>query len=344
MEHGPLFYLASWILAITFSTAALFLAIRVPFFQKNIERQEPNRSTVSAISLRLGGFFSAGVFLILLLGDPRLEHTESFAAIGMGTLAIMLFSLADDMRHVSWPWHIGFQILLGVLLFTSGLALEIGVYFPALASLDDMAFTSLALLLFWLILVMNALNWSDGIDGLMPGVAAVSFATLFLLSLRPEVNQPTVAILSIMLFGLALSLLFFNWHPARILAGTGGAYFFGFTLAVLGLYAGMKIATLFLVLIVPVFDALFVIARRILIGHSPFQPDREHLHHLLQLRGWSASQVSATYLLLTAAMALLALTLEEESKLAFFVSSGALIVLVSLFLHFSLVKAQNNPV
>lgn len=340
MEHGPMFYLSSWLLALLFSATALFLAFKAPFLRKIRERKEGYRSTASSIGFRLGGFFLAGIFLLLLLGDSRLEHTESFIAFFIGTTAIMVFSLADDLAHVAWPWHLGFQILLGILLFTSGLKIEIGTYFPGLSALDDGLLTGLFLVLVWLLLIMNALNWADGIDGLMPGVAAISFGVLFLLALRPEVNQPAVAILSIMLFGLSLSLLFFNWYPARILAGTGGAYFFGFALAVLGLYAGMKIATLFLVLVVPVFDALFVIVRRICLGHSPFQPDQEHLHHLLRLRGWSVSQVAAAYLFFTTCLALLALSFEEEKKLIFFISSGILIILASSTLHFSLMRAK----
>ncbi|MFA9262630.1 MAG: MraY family glycosyltransferase [Undibacterium sp.] len=338
MEHGPLFYLSSWSLGLVLSIFSLALGLRLPFFRERVVRTETARTRSFPRSYRLGGFFLAAVFLFLLFLDARLEHTDAFIALCVGSVAIMAFSLADDFTHILWPWHIGFQLLLGSLLFFSGMRFQVGTYFLQLSYLDESALVGVVLVLIWTILVMNALNWSDGIDGLMPGVSAVSFGTLFLLSLRPEVNQPTVAILSIILFALSLSLLFFNWYPARILAGTGGAYFFGFTLAALGLYAGMKIATLFLVLAVPVFDAAFVIIRRFARGQSLFQPDEEHLHHLLRSLGWSADKISLAYLSLTLFMGALALSIEGERKLEFFVLVGSLIGIVTLALHLYLGK------
>lgn len=338
MEHGPLFYLTSWFLGLILSASVIALSLKIPFFQKIVERDEPDRNQLLPRGYRLGGLLLAVVFLALLIADTRIERTDPFIALCIGSIAIIAFSLADDFTHISWPWHLTFQCLLGGLLFLSGMKFQINVYFPQLSLVDGIAWLSLIMVVVWVVLVMNALNWADGIDGLMPGVAAISFGTLFLLSLRPEVNQPTVAILSIVLSALSLSLLLFNWYPARILAGTGGAYFFGFMLAALGLYAGMKIATIFLVLVVPFFDALFVIIRRFLRRQSLFRPDEGHLHHLLRSFGWSASKISVTYLALTLLMSVLALSISDEQKLVSFVLAGGLIGLVIWALHYLLGK------
>jgi UDP-GlcNAc:undecaprenyl-phosphate GlcNAc-1-phosphate transferase len=157
-----------------------------------------------------------------------------------------------------------------------------------------------------------------------------------MLALRPEVNQPTMAILSMTLLGLSLGLLFFNWYPAKILSGTGGAYFFGFALATLALYAGTKVATLLIVLAIPVFDALFVLVRRLVEGHSPFLPDEAHLHHLLLARGWHPALIASTYLLVTALLGLLALALQDGSKVLAFAATGLLLAAATAALHWSL--------
>ncbi|MFZ1654586.1 MAG: MraY family glycosyltransferase [Candidatus Moraniibacteriota bacterium] len=335
MDHGAFFYLVSWCLALGFALALLWSIRRIPFFRASYERWESGRTGVVPRYRRLGGAVLVSIFLLLLLADRRFEWTAPLVTLWIGSLAILWFSLVDDLSHIAWPWHLAFQILLSLLVYSAGMRLDVGQYLgqwqndpaPVLAALGVVA---------WVLVIMNAINWADGTDGLMPGIALLSFSTLFVLALRPEVNQPTIAILAVILSGLALGLLFFNWHPARILAGTGGAYFFGFTLAVLALYAGMKVATLLLVLAIPVLDALIVVARRLVLGRSPFLPDQAHLHHLLLARGWQPTTIAFAFLTVTGLMALLALSLEGGSKAVVFLIAGVLLTLLTLVLHASL--------
>lgn len=333
MEHGPLFYLVSWSGALLLSVLALAVITSIPYFRDPVLRREAGREQLAPRAYRFGGALLASIFLGILFFDYRLEWNPPFVALWIGSLAIIIFSLADDFKHVSWPWHLAFQVLLGALVYSAGMQLEMGSY-RMLGELGSLI--GLVGVVAWVVLIMNAVNWSDGTDGLMPGVALLSFGTVFLLTLRPEVNQPTVAILSVTLLGLSLGLLLFNWYPAKILSGTGGAYFFGFVLAVLALYAGMKVATLLLVLAVPVFDALFVLARRIAHGRSPFFPDREHLHHLLLARGWQPSSVAAAYLTVTGLMGLLALSVEDSGKVIGFCIAGGVLIAVTFRLQTSL--------
>lgn len=335
MGHGPDFYLVSWAVALALAVIVLFLITHTPVFRRLIVRHEMGRDDAFPGYYRFGGAILAALFLILLTSDTRLEWNAPFIALCIGSLAIIAFSFADDFGHVAWPWHLSFQALLGVLVFSSGMRFDIHSYFQNMPS-DWPAMLSLIGIVTWVVLIMNALNWVDGTDGLMPGIAAFSFGTIFMLALRPEVNQPTIAILSLTLFGLSLGLLFFNWHPAKILAGTGGAYFFGFALATIALYAGTKVATLLMVLAIPVFDALFVLVRRLIEGHSPFLPDKAHLHHLLLARGWHPTLIASMYLLLTALLGLLALALQDGSKALAFTSTGLLLAAATTVLHWSL--------
>lgn len=335
MEHGPLFYLSSWMAALLLTVTVFSLITRLPFFRHRVVRHEAGRDGVFPIYYRLGGAILAILFLMLIASDSRLEWSAPFLALGVGSLGIIAFSVADDISHVVWPWHLFFQLLLGTLIFSSGIRPDVHSYFPGMMS-DWPIGISLISIMVWVVLIMNALNWVDGTDGLMPGIAALSFGTIFTLALRPEVNQPTVAILSVILLGLSIGLLCFNWYPAKILAGTGGAYFFGFALATLALYAGTKVATLLMVLAIPVFDALFVLVRRLVEGRSPFLPDEAHLHHLLLARGWHPVTIALTYLMLTALLGLLALALQDGNKALAFGFTGLLLIVVSLALHLSL--------
>lgn len=340
MQHGAWFYFIPWLVAFNLMLVTLWGVKQITWFRAPIRRVEDSRTSVAPRYYRLGGMIAAGIFVCLLLIDGRLERHSAYLALVIGTLAVMLFSLADDFWHVRWPWHLLFQTLLGGVVLTAGLHFEVGQYFHILAGLGIAA--SIGSIV-WVMFVMNVINWADGSDGLMPGVVSISFLAIFLLALRPEVNQPTIALLAVMLLGLALGLALFNWYPARFLAGTGGAYFFGYALAVLGLYAGMKVATLLLVLAVPVFDAVFVIARRVLRGHSPFLPDTEHFHHLLLARGWSARRIATVYLLVTGALGLLALSFQGIQKALLFLFVGLLLLALTLSLLGRTKQLQNSP-
>jgi len=109
---------------------------------------------------------------------------------------------------------------------------------------------------------MNAINWVDGLDGVAGGITFIGVLSVFFLSQRENVNQPPITIISAILLGSLAAFLIFNFHSAKIMAGTSGSMFMGFILAILAIFAGAKIATTFLVLTIPIIDALWVIGQR----------------------------------------------------------------------------------
>ncbi|EKD58925.1 MAG: glycosyl transferase family 4 [uncultured bacterium] len=171
----------------------------------------------------------------------------------------------------------------------------------------------------WIVFIMNAMNWIDGVDGASGGVTFIGAVTIFFLSLRPEVNQPPVAIITSALLGALGAFLFFNFYPAKILAGTSGAIFMGFILAIMAVFAGAKIATTLLVLSIPIIDALWVVSQRYLSGHSIFLPDKKHLHFRLLDAGWSHRSICFFYYAITIIISFIALNTYALGKiLAFF--------------------------
>jgi UDP-GlcNAc:undecaprenyl-phosphate GlcNAc-1-phosphate transferase len=169
--------------------------------------------------------------------------------------------------------------------------------------------------IFWLIGFINAVNWLDGMDGLAGGVGAVASLTMFLLATSALVNQPPLAVMAIALCGALVGFLAFNGYPARIYMGTSGAYFLGFLLAVLAIFAGGKIATAFLVMGFPLLDAFWVIVERLRRGSSPFVGgDRSHLQYNLLDRGWSERRVVFFICLLSALFGAVALYFQGLAK------------------------------
>jgi UDP-N-acetylmuramyl pentapeptide phosphotransferase/UDP-N-acetylglucosamine-1-phosphate transferase len=183
---------------------------------------------------------------------------------------------------------------------------------------------------FWIVGMMNTMNWIDGLDGLASSVTVVSCAVLFAHTYFWPRHDPqfTISILPLALGAAVLGFLPFNWHPSRIILGDAGANFLGFALAVMSIIGGAKIATALLALGLPVLDVAWVIFSRIANGRSPLGADRGHLHHRLLDRGWSQAKIVLFVAAVSVVFGLAALVLPSRGyKLGAMVALG--IVLLS---------------
>lgn len=295
------------------------------------------RSRLSGVSPRSGGVALVVAFIVAVLSDGHLVVDRVLAVLLAVLLVVFLFGLADDRRRFSWRIQLVFQVSATLALFLGGVAIQSiglpggGAWFlhPELSW-----WPSLPLTVVWLLFIVNAVNWSDGVDGSAGSVALVGFLAIFFLALRPEVDQPPTAILALAAAGATLGFLVFNFPPARIIAGTSGAYFWGLLLGTLAVFSGTKIATTLLVLALPALDAVWVTVDRWRSGVSVFQGDRErHLHYRLRRAGWSDRRIAVTYFLVAASAAVLALDLRPYGKLWLFVSCGAGMLLASSWLR-----------
>lgn len=146
----------------------------------------------------------------------------------------------------------------------------------------------------YIFVVTKTMDTIDGVDGLAAGIAAISAATLSVMATYE--GQPRVALIAAAVGGASLGFLRHNYNPAKIIMGTGGAYVLGFTLACLSIVGALKTAAALAILIpilvfgVPIFDAFFVIIRRIMSGQPITQADKRHVHHTLLGRGLSQRQ------------------------------------------------------
>ncbi|MBV8331969.1 MAG: undecaprenyl/decaprenyl-phosphate alpha-N-acetylglucosaminyl 1-phosphate transferase [Candidatus Eremiobacteraeota bacterium] len=144
------------------------------------------------------------------------------------------------------------------------------------------------LTLLWYVSLMNAINFLDGLDGLLAGVAAISSLFLFVISVVHA--NPVVALVVIALAGAALGFLPFNFNPARIFLGDAGSLFIGYVFATVSIIGASKTAIAVslivpvLVLALPILDTAAAIVRRATAGKRITEADRGHFHHQLIFR------------------------------------------------------------
>jgi len=180
----------------------------------------------------------------------------------------------------------------------------------------------------WLLIVVNALNMLDGLDGLAAGTVSIFSVILFILSLFVIVNQPSTAMMAILLLGTMIGFLLWNWHPAKIFMGDAGSNMLGFIVGTLAIISGAKLATVALVLGFPLLDLAWATWRRLKQGHSPFVADREHLHHRLLDARVSHRNVVFIILMVSAVFGVVSLLSGTWAKLIALVGVAILMIIL----------------
>jgi UDP-GlcNAc:undecaprenyl-phosphate/decaprenyl-phosphate GlcNAc-1-phosphate transferase len=180
---------------------------------------------------------------------------------------------------------------------------------------------------FWIVGMINTVNFLDGLDGLAAGVTAIVSMVLFVHMYR--VGQYSVSLLPLALLGATLGFLPFNAHPARVFMGSSGSFFLGYAVATLSIVAGARMATVLLVMAIPILDVAWLIWVRWRHKDSVGIGDRRHLHYRLLDLGLSQRQVVAAYCSLSGAFGLLALSLSSRPfKLLALVLLGVVILAI----------------
>jgi UDP-GlcNAc:undecaprenyl-phosphate GlcNAc-1-phosphate transferase len=286
---------------------------------------------------RIGGVAIISSFVIVFLFS-RIVLTSEWQAILIGSIGILLFGLLDDFKNLSWKKQLFFQLFLAFILIWFGFEVN-RVTFSG-NELFSLAFwqinffgktfflVSSFFIVVWSIVLINAVNWLDGSDGILSIAGILSLIAVFGVSLRPEVNQPALAIISLIAIGSLGGFLIYNFPKARIEAGTSGSYFVGFLLASLAIVAGTKISTTMVILILPVTDFIWVIIDRIKEGQSIFSKDnkKRHLHYRLMKKGFSSRQIFLIYtLFLSLALLISFFVINQTQKVLLLIAEFSMI-------------------
>lgn len=294
-------------------------------------RNEGDRARLS----RLGGgvlfiSFTGTVLAAQLLEVPRHDAEEPLRLTGLllGALVIFVTGLLDDWLELKPQWWFAGQLLAAGIAIHHLIFIE-GFNNPLTgAQTPEWPFAiTIAISLLWIIGMTNTINFLDGLDGLSHGVVFIAACVLFLNSaILLEPPQLSVSLLPLALMGATLGFLVHNFYPARIFAG-GGAYLLGYLIACLSIIGGAKMATVLMVMALPILDAIWQVVNRILTGRSPFRGDRGHAHHRLLDLGFSQRQIVLGYYLFCTGFGTLTLLLESRSfKLISLVLLTAIVV------------------
>lgn len=215
-------------------------------------------------------------------------------------LGILVVGMRDDVHPLSAKVQMAVLLVAGVavqFLFDSAGRVQIrGIGLPIGPGQDWVSFgwAAVPLTAVYLFVVTKTMDTLDGIDGLAAGIASIAGGTLSIIAAYE--GQPRVAILAAAVAGSSIGFLRYNYNPAKIFMGTGGAQVLGFMLAALSVVGALKTAAalaLFIPILVfgvPFLDALVVVVRRILGGHPVTQADKRHIHHVLLGQGLNQRQ------------------------------------------------------
>jgi UDP-GlcNAc:undecaprenyl-phosphate/decaprenyl-phosphate GlcNAc-1-phosphate transferase len=284
---------------------------------------------------RLGGIALFGGFTVAalaaqLLPVPRLDPNEVIRLTGLilGGAVIFLVGLLDDIYEFKWLPQFAGQSLAAAIAIACQIFIEyINNPFTGQQTDPFPFIVTVALSYFWLVGMMNTMNFLDGLDGLAGGVTLIAGIMLFVNSaFRVEPAQTSVSLLHLALMGASLGFLLYNFYPARVFMG-GGALFLGYTLGALSIIGGAKMATILLVMGLPLLDVAWQAVNRLIHGRSPFEGDRGHLHFRLLDIGLSQRQIVTGYYLFCAFFGML--TLVTTSQLFKFIALGVMLLLVA---------------
>ncbi|HEY7782321.1 MAG TPA: MraY family glycosyltransferase [Ktedonobacterales bacterium] len=289
-------------------TLGLSLAVaRFCVWRGWLDQPEPRRVHTRPVP-RLGGIaiFVAFLTVALIFFRPNgAADARVFAGLIAAGVLVVAAMAYDDVRGMP-PWaKLGTQTLAALVVMFPGAegTLIAVIHNPLVAADQGRAFLPLWVAVpftwFWVVGMMNTVNWLDGSDGLAGGVVAIAATVMAVIS--AVLGQPGPALLCAILAGAVIGFLPLNWHPARIFMGDSGAMFLGLALAVLANFGGAKLATMLLLMALPILDTARVIARRARHGHSPLRFDRSHLHHRLLAGGFTQRQIALLFYGITAA-------------------------------------------
>lgn len=339
-------------LLVAFFTTVLVIPVIIKFARKYKLVDDPKTHKHPAIIHkkpipRAGGIaIIIGIIVSAVIFVPMLPQ---ILVILFASILVVIVGVLDDKFDISPYVRFGTNILFAAVVVAVGVGIPF-ITNPFGGILDFtfleniIPFIPQLLAIVWIVWVMNMLNWSKGVDGQMPGIAAIAAFVIGVASLRfPVLTQENIisAQLSFIVSGAAIGFLFYNFYPAKIFPGYS-ATVLGFLIGILSILSGVKLATALLVMGIPAVDAVFTIVRRVASKKSPFWHDKGHLHHLLLAAGWGQRKIALFYWIMSAILGFIALGLSSKEKL--FAIILLLIVVVGMIVMLNIIvkKGKNE--
>ncbi len=218
----------------------------------------------------------------------QLEGAHNLVGLLFGGMLILGVGLWDDIMGMRPRYKFTAQIVVAGISIVYGFVITDFLNPVTHQYVDFPLWLSIPLTLLWYLGMMNAINFIDGLDGLLSGFTAIS--CIFLFAIAMTKGNPVVALIVITLAGAALGFLPYNFNPARIILGDTGSLFIGYAFATVAIIGTSKTAIAvglvapLVVLALPIVDTAAAIYRRARSGRKITEADRGHFHHQLIFR------------------------------------------------------------
>ncbi len=268
---------------------------------------------------RMGG---VAIFLAVMAGVLFLQRTLEFRQFGAMVFAAALVSflgLADDRFSLSAYVRLIAQTLAALFVWYTGVRTQ-------MFTLD---WLDIALTVFWIVGITNAMNFLDNMDGLLAGICAVVCSFFLLLAVMN--GQYLVAALSAALVGACIGFLFYNLNPASVFMGDSGSMFLGFLMACVAIklrFAQVPDVSWMVPLVLlglPIFDTSLVFISRIRRGKNPLTtPGKDHTSHRIANHGFSHREAVMICYLVCVALGIIAMLISMLDRISAFVLSAVL--------------------
>jgi UDP-GlcNAc:undecaprenyl-phosphate GlcNAc-1-phosphate transferase len=283
-----LYSLVAIICSLILTPFSIYLSQRLGLIDKPGKFPHKIHSTPTPLA---GG--TALIFCLILLSIlffNRWENTFPKALV-LASVIIYLFGLLDDIHGLSAAPKLLGQVLASAVLILSGVSvhfigsLHLTSLSPALVDLLDIALT-----LFWLIGVTNAMNMIDSMDGIALGLSGIAF--LFFILVASLSGQVYLTEVSVILLGITAGIYYYNVTPARLFLGDSGSQTFGFIVAAIAMeYAPVGFSPFsswfvpILLVGLPIFDTALVVFSRIRRNIPFYRANLDHTYHRLVIFG-----------------------------------------------------------
>ena len=295
---------------VSFSTTpiASFLAYRLGAVDVPTDGRRMHTKPVP----RLGGLAIFFAFLVTTI--VFCELSTMIVSLIVGGLMIVAIGVVDDIYRIKPYAKLIIQVVAAIFPIMQGITID---FFSIGGTYYELGIWSKPVTLLWILLVTNAINLVDGLDGLSCGISAISSLSLLL-----------------------VTVVFNASNPAKIFMGDTGALFLGYTMSIISIGGVFKVHAMLSFIIpmsifgLPLFDTLFAVFRRLIHGQAPWHADRGHIHHRLIDLGFNQKQSVHILYAISAILGLSAVLFTRENiwGMIIIIAVSAFILAMNIYL------------
>lgn len=313
------YYISYGFTSLVLALIMVFL-IRPLAFRLGAVDKGTGRRVHDGVVPRLGGI---GIFLAFTIPMAFFitrgvwgEFHDKIIGILIASTVIFAIGIYDDIKGAAIRNKLIGETLAALVIYAWGI--RITTISSPWGGIIDLGWLSLPATVLWIIVITNAINLIDGLDGLAAGTGILVAGTMFLFSGETDVH---LKVTLVVIIGSLLGFLRYNFPPASIFMGDSGSLFLGFLLGSISIawsYKAQAMATMMIPLLafgLPLMDMLYAVLRRYYRGIPLGQADREHIHHKLLEKGLSRRKVVLFLYLINIILAvLIVLIIRQKAK------------------------------